>query len=506
MIKQFPTTTPVAVPAHTCPCGCAPCDKQCCELECLVRPDFFCGQLLTDADLTALVQWNRAHQQLGRFLHGWGVVCGLNLSCDPHNPTSILIQPGYAVDSCGNAIVVCEPASHSLAKLCPQGECLDLYAEQQRSKQQLRERANRLLLQVDRLKPEQRETLAPQIKALQEVISHDDSKAHEAAINVLEEAGRDVGLETPPAESLTVFERVMYNAQAVDLFLHYDEHGSEPQQALRGNACGPSECHNSRIREGHRLSWQVVMRGVVPESPWDGWRKLYNQRRDKATMLYKSVRSAAEAGDLKSVCAALTIWLNDPSHQPGPLCFAQTFANAICKLAPTTEHPWQSRLPELVFWLIVDDLLAWLTCGCPGYDTATGIPLGRVWLASENARTCQIVAIDTGPPRRRPIQRDPCLPSRPNQVDPARPGIHLGHLLGRHWDSIQQELHDLGFEGAITLQPIDQHELTRSWDTVELLLNMQAEELAPFRTTKTTALAIDLGAAGGMRIFGFKPA
>ncbi len=40
-----------------CGCGCGGTGR-CCGIECLARPNFFCGQLLTDADLSAAVQWS----------------------------------------------------------------------------------------------------------------------------------------------------------------------------------------------------------------------------------------------------------------------------------------------------------------------------------------------------------------------------------------------------------------------------------------------------------------
>ena len=63
--------------AHDCGCGCGgtcTCDSRCCDLECLIRPNYFCGQTLTDRDLTALVEWARTRFGLVRYRAGWGVV------------------------------------------------------------------------------------------------------------------------------------------------------------------------------------------------------------------------------------------------------------------------------------------------------------------------------------------------------------------------------------------------------------------------------------------------
>ena len=71
---------------HAGDCGChGPADA--CTLECLEHPKFFCGQLLTDQDLTSLVQWVQNKSRLLRYRHGWGVVCGLDVRCQPQFST-----------------------------------------------------------------------------------------------------------------------------------------------------------------------------------------------------------------------------------------------------------------------------------------------------------------------------------------------------------------------------------------------------------------------------------
>lgn len=68
------------------PCAdpCPPKCPSCGGLECLCRPRFFPGQLLTDRDLNLLTRYivekNKLHN---RYLHGWGVACGLEVTCDP---------------------------------------------------------------------------------------------------------------------------------------------------------------------------------------------------------------------------------------------------------------------------------------------------------------------------------------------------------------------------------------------------------------------------------------
>src|SRR5262245_57340953 len=68
-----------------------------------VRPQFFAGQLLTEEDLQQLVDYvvakNRLHNQ---HLWGDGVVCGLEVSCNPCGGGKVIVNPVYALDCCGN--------------------------------------------------------------------------------------------------------------------------------------------------------------------------------------------------------------------------------------------------------------------------------------------------------------------------------------------------------------------------------------------------------------------
>jgi hypothetical protein len=72
-----------------------------------VRPRFFAGQLLTEDDLSALIAYTTAKDRLhNRYLFGPGVVCGLWVSCDPCGGGTVTVQPGYALDCCGNDLVL----------------------------------------------------------------------------------------------------------------------------------------------------------------------------------------------------------------------------------------------------------------------------------------------------------------------------------------------------------------------------------------------------------------
>ncbi len=92
-------------------CGC----QEACP-ECAIGPfsrnHYFTGKLLVERDFrdeqTYFIDKLRHHQQL---LHGWGVICGLQVVEHP-NPACqnriVCIEPGAAVDCCGHDIVVRE--------------------------------------------------------------------------------------------------------------------------------------------------------------------------------------------------------------------------------------------------------------------------------------------------------------------------------------------------------------------------------------------------------------
>jgi hypothetical protein len=122
MPYQTVTTTTAAAGAATststsgCGCGCSSCTS-CDSLQCLCRPRFFAGQLLTDTDFRRLEQYLVGKDRLhNKFLHGTGVVCGLEVVCNPCDDT-VTVRPGYALGPCGEDIVVCADASVPVGRL-----------------------------------------------------------------------------------------------------------------------------------------------------------------------------------------------------------------------------------------------------------------------------------------------------------------------------------------------------------------------------------------------------
>ena len=77
------------------------------------RPSFSLGGYVTAADLHKDQKYRQRRQQChNRFLHNWGIVCGLRVvpAQDPARPWAVLVCPGYAIDCCGREIEVPEAA------------------------------------------------------------------------------------------------------------------------------------------------------------------------------------------------------------------------------------------------------------------------------------------------------------------------------------------------------------------------------------------------------------
>jgi len=115
-MPQYTQTVPTIQHSKTMQEVCPACGG----LQCLCRPRFFAGQLLTEEDLNRLehyiIEKNKLHN---RYLHGWGVVCGLEVLCNPcHN--LVTVKSGYALSPCGEDVVVCNDETVDVCALIQQ--------------------------------------------------------------------------------------------------------------------------------------------------------------------------------------------------------------------------------------------------------------------------------------------------------------------------------------------------------------------------------------------------
>ena len=88
------------------------------------RVRFFSGQILGAEDFQAEQQYHMEKRRLhNRFLHGFGVVDGLDVSVDAGEGTAVVVSPGLALDRLGNEILLEGPVRIELAP-CAGEVCL----------------------------------------------------------------------------------------------------------------------------------------------------------------------------------------------------------------------------------------------------------------------------------------------------------------------------------------------------------------------------------------------
>jgi hypothetical protein len=102
------TTTATKPSACTCPV--------CQGLQLFSSPIYATGGVLTADDLSSEQSFMRAKMRLhNRHLHGWGTVCGLEVVCDDC-AGFVRVLPGYAIDPCGNDLVLVDGTPFNLIK------------------------------------------------------------------------------------------------------------------------------------------------------------------------------------------------------------------------------------------------------------------------------------------------------------------------------------------------------------------------------------------------------
>jgi hypothetical protein len=117
--SMYGATGMTSFAGHEPGCACPACQG----LASLVRPRFFAGQVLTEVDLMELERYAiTTHRMHNRYLHGWGVVCGLDLVCEDCGDGAV-VRPGYALDPCGRDLIVPTPQHVDVARLIR--DCID---------------------------------------------------------------------------------------------------------------------------------------------------------------------------------------------------------------------------------------------------------------------------------------------------------------------------------------------------------------------------------------------
>ncbi len=352
------TTTPPAARTGSCTCQQKCAQEECCALDCLVRPRFFGGQLLTDSDLSQLVTWTADKFGLGRYRHGWGVVCGLEVRCDPANPSGVIVGPGYGVSCCGEDIVVCEDTKRDLSDVFshPGDPCADLGS------------------------------LTP-------------ATARPAA----------------PAVGTKGFSSSSAGLVVVDVTVAYDTEQANPTTPLARNACGQQNgCEFGRVRETAVLNHTPGVAGTDPvKAAAERWLEGYHQ----CTEVLSQFRDifTSYGGNGEEIRRWLRGWIG--KHPLASFCFLPEALATMSAEALADER----ELVNILFYLVQDCRNSYLTCACFACGPGTAVPLARVWLKPSPNSTggCSVFQIDAYPPYRRPLQHQ-CWPAMPGTVNVGR--------------------------------------------------------------------------------------
>jgi hypothetical protein len=98
------------------------CDGRCGSIV-TERNRYFTGKLLVARDLVQEQSYFLGRHRLhNRLLHGWGVVCGLEVEWHPDRENCadvVIVRPGIAIDCEGRELVLCEPTTARVPKREP---------------------------------------------------------------------------------------------------------------------------------------------------------------------------------------------------------------------------------------------------------------------------------------------------------------------------------------------------------------------------------------------------
>jgi hypothetical protein len=333
---------------HHCSCGCGTGTSTSCHLDCLERPRFFCGQLLTDKDLSDLVGWTQDKMRLARYRGGWGVACGLEVHCDPKRQGWLIVTAGYAVSCCGDDIVVCADAAVDVRGFC--GEADDPCGE-------LRRKEDKVAVDVD----------------------------------------------TAPFQGARPEE-----VRAIDLFVRYREALTDPQTALGRGVCKEAaECEYGRVRESYVLEPRlVVVSGGDPvAAEAERWQETYEACTEVIDAFRKYFPEAANAKPAE-IRRWLVGWIEEhPLHE---FCWVRDW---ICEM-PDETFLKEPTLVEILFWIVQDCRNAFLGCACfHCEDVGVPLARVWLRSREHNdRRECTVLGIDAARPYRRPIAPE-CWPA-----------------------------------------------------------------------------------------------
>jgi hypothetical protein len=349
-------------------------------LQALSRPRFFGDQLLTDEDLSAVIDWAQGHFGLGRYTLGWGVLCGLSLRCDLQNPGDVIVAPGYARDRSGHDIIVPCDTPIDVCKYCQPvpPPC------------------------ADPGKP--------------------GSRQGDGNGGTTEQQG-----ERNRAMLLKAFGGVQAeDVCVVDVYLQYSEGQTDARHVPKRGCCQSSSgCDYARVSERFVLVGAGHAAMPTPSMPGQeaaqAWLDAFHKWSGSAIDLVARVKAViAQGEDVRTLLAAKAK-------------MATRFPWLIDLINTTSAGDLQveKNVAGLLLLLLTDLRFPVLECRCCDPPPAAGLTssdpgvlLARVWLVSRyNDATglisCRVIAIDDAPPFRRGFGPRECWPATSGAVNVA---------------------------------------------------------------------------------------
>lgn len=104
-----------------------------CDIPCFERNNYFYGKRMTARDFQdEQCYFNEKRWLINRTVHGWGVVCGLDVVTPTNDETKVEVTEGLAIDCCGREILVCGDAEDRYVSLIPEDHECDQQNEDER--------------------------------------------------------------------------------------------------------------------------------------------------------------------------------------------------------------------------------------------------------------------------------------------------------------------------------------------------------------------------------------
>jgi hypothetical protein len=426
------------------------------------RPRFYSEQLLTDLDLSAIVEWAQAHFGLGRYTLGWGAVCGLSVRCDSANPGGVIVTPGYARDQSGHDIIVPCRTSIDLCQYCQPAPppCAENGTT------------------MSKAEPGKDASLK-------------DAKTTEPAAK--KGKAKNGGDKNVGGNQSVFGDLTAADVCVVDLYLQYDETQGDARHVPKRGCCqSRSGCDYARVSEGFALVGRAYPASPMPPLPGQGvaqaWLDAYHAWSTPAVDLVSRVRAA----------------LADPIQVRALLASKVQTTNKFCRLAEKLKATSDEDLKVagnvaiLLLLLLTDQRLPVLECRCCDVSTAAGMAqtdpgvlLARTCLLSAYDTTtgmtsCSVIAIDDVAPYRRAFGPRDCWPAPAGSVNVA------GLIWQRYapGGEVESKLRSLGLPFTANDAP--------AWD-LDRLANLTADPIFAAGTNVTLDV-VDAGLPLGKRV------